>query len=140
MIRKYIIAACMLVPCGAMAQQVWTLGECIDHAIEHNITIKRQEANVKSQEISLNSAKNTRLPGVSASAGQNFNFGRGLNIDNMYINSNTQNTGFNVGADCLHGRTDKQQYQGTQAGSAGCDDRPAVCQGEHQHAGGIGLP
>ena len=99
MIRKYIIAACMLVPCGAMAQQVWTLGECIDHAIEHNITIKRQEANVKSQEISLNSAKNTRLPGVSASAGQNFNFGRGLNIDNMYINSNTQNTGFNVGAD-----------------------------------------
>lgn len=99
MIRKFIIAACMLAPCGAMAQQVWTLDECIDHAIGHNITIKRQEANVKSQEISLNSAKNTRLPGVSASAGQNFNFGRGLNIDNMYINSNTQNTGFNLGAD-----------------------------------------
>ena len=99
MIRKYIIAAVMCMPCIAMAQHQWTLNECIEHAIAHNITIKRQEANVKAQEISLNSAKNTRLPGVSASAGQNFNFGRGLNIDNMYINSNTQNTGFNIGAD-----------------------------------------
>ena len=85
MIRKYIIAAVMCMPCIAMAQHQWTLNECIEHAIAHNITIKRQEANVKAQEISLNSAKNTRLPGVSASAGQNFNFGRGLNIDNMYL-------------------------------------------------------
>lgn len=99
MIRKYIIAAVMCMPSIAMAQHRWTLNECIEHAIAHSITIKRQEANVKAQEISLNSAKNTRLPGVSASAGQNFNFGRGLNIDNMYINSNTQNTGFNIGAD-----------------------------------------
>ena len=99
MIRKSIIAALMLVPCAVIAQQEWTLDECIAHAIAHNITIKRQEASVKSQEISLNSAKNTRLPGVNASAGQNFNFGRGLNIDNMYVNRNTQSTGFNLGAD-----------------------------------------
>lgn len=99
MIRKYIIAAFMCMPYVVMAQREWTLNECIEHAIAHNITIKRQEANVKAQEISLSSAKNNRLPGVSASAGQNFNFGRGLNIDNMYINSNTQNTGFNIGAD-----------------------------------------
>lgn len=97
--HKSIIAALIFVPCAVIAQQEWTLDECIEHAIAHNITIKRQEANVKSHELSLNSAKNTRLPGVNASAGQNFNFGRGLNIDNMYINRNTRSTGFNLGAD-----------------------------------------
>lgn len=89
----------MLVACSTMAQQEWTLSQCIEHAIVNNISIKRQEANVKSQEISLSSAKSSRLPGVNASAGQNFNFGRGLTIDNTYINSNTQSTGFNIGAD-----------------------------------------
>lgn len=97
--RNHITIALMLIVSTAMAQQEWTLSQCIDHAIENNITIKRQEANVKSQEISLNSAKSSRLPGVNASAGQNFNFGRGLTIDNTYINSNTQSTGFNIGAD-----------------------------------------
>lgn len=97
--RNHITIALMLIASTAMAQQEWTLSQCIDHAIENNITIKRQEANVKSQEISLSSAKSSRLPGVNASAGQNFNFGRGLTIDNTYINSNTQSTGFNIGAD-----------------------------------------
>lgn len=97
--RNHITIALMLIVSTAMAQQEWTLSQCIDHAIENNITIKRQEANVKSQEISLSSAKSSRLPGVNASAGQNFNFGRGLTIDNTYINSNTQSTGFNIGAD-----------------------------------------
>lgn len=97
--RNHITIALMLVACSTMAQQEWTLSQCIEHAIVNNISIKRQEANVKSQEISLSSAKSSRLPGVNASAGQNFNFGRGLTIDNTYINSNTQSTGFNIGAD-----------------------------------------
>ena len=97
--RNVITIALVLATCSVMAQQTWTLDQCIEHAIANNNNIKRQEANVKAQEISLNSAKNSRLPGVSASAGQNLNFGRGLTSDNTYINSNTQSTGFNIGAD-----------------------------------------
>ena len=97
--RNVITIALVLAACSVMAQQTWTLDQCIEHAIANNNNIKRQEANVKAQEISLNSAKNSRLPGVSASAGQNLNFGRGLTSDNTYINSNTQSTGFNIGAD-----------------------------------------
>lgn len=97
--RNVIIIALVLAAYSVMAQQTWTLDQCIEHAIANNNNIKRQEANVKAQEISLNSAKNSRLPGVSASAGQNLNFGRGLTSDNTYINSNTQSTGFNIGAD-----------------------------------------
>lgn len=99
MTAKTILMALMLVPTAVNAQQEWTLRQCIDHAIANNINIKRQETNVKSQEVSLNSAKNNRLPSLNASAGQSFNFGRGLTIDNTYANRNTQSTSFNIGAD-----------------------------------------
>ena len=99
MTAKTILMALMLVPTVVNAQQEWTLRQCIDHAIANNINIKRQETNVKSQEVSLNSAKNNRLPSLNASAGQSFNFGRGLTIDNTYANRNTQSTSFNIGAD-----------------------------------------
>lgn len=99
MTTKTILMALMLVPTAVNAQQEWTLRQCIDHAIANNINIKRQETNVKSQEVSLNSAKNNRLPSLNASAGQSFNFGRGLTIDNTYANRNTQSTSFNIGAD-----------------------------------------
>lgn len=99
MTAKTILMALMLVPTAVNAQQEWTLRQCIDHAIANNINIKRQETNVKSQEVSLNSAKNNRLPSLNASTGQSFNFGRGLTIDNTYANRNTQSTSFNIGAD-----------------------------------------
>ena len=78
MTAKTILMALMLMPTAVNAQQEWTLRQCIDHAIANNINIKRQETNVKSQEVSLNSAKNNRLPSLNASAGHSFNFGRGL--------------------------------------------------------------
>ena len=83
----------------AFGQKKWTLRECIDYAIDNNISIKQQELNVESQANTLNTAKSSRLPGVSASANQNFNFGRGLTIDNTYANRNTQSTSFGIGAD-----------------------------------------
>ncbi|MBO4673206.1 MAG: TolC family protein [Bacteroidaceae bacterium] len=77
----------------------WNLRQCIDYAIEHNINIKLQENNVKNQEVSLSTAKNSRLPNLQASAGESFGFGRGLTIDNTYANRNTQSTSFNLGSD-----------------------------------------
>ena len=85
---------------GAQAQErVWTLAQCIDYALENSLSIKRSELNVEQKEISLNTAENSRLPGVSSSAGQNFSFGRGLTADNTYANTNTTSTSFGVGAD-----------------------------------------
>ncbi len=39
------------------------------------------------------------LPSVSASASENFSFGRGLTADNTYDNANTTSTSFNLGGD-----------------------------------------
>lgn len=79
--------------------KIWTLKDCISYAMEHNITVKQQEIAVQQSDIELNTAKNSRLPGVSASASENFSFGRGLTANNTYSNTNTSNTGLNIGAE-----------------------------------------
>ena len=81
----------------AHAQQQWSLKQCCDYAVEHNITIKQQENQKRQQEISLSNAKNQRLPDLSGSASQNFSFGRGLTAENTYTNTNTSSTSFSLG-------------------------------------------
>lgn len=84
----------------ASAQQPgrsWTLSECIRYAQEHNITLQQQDLQVRQQEIQLENAKGNRLPQVSASASENFSFGRGLTADNTYSNTNTTSTGLSLG-------------------------------------------
>lgn len=99
--RRVILTAALVAAfaAGARAQErVWTLPQCIDHALENNLSVKRSGLNVEQREIDLNTAENNRLPSVSGSAGQNFSFGRGLTADNTYANTNTTNTSFSVGA------------------------------------------
>ena len=99
--RRIILTAALVAAfaAGAQAQErVWTLPQCIDHALENNLSVKRSGLNVEQREIDLNTAENNRLPSVSGSAGQNFSFGRGLTADNTYANTNTTNTSFSVGA------------------------------------------
>ena len=96
---KYLIIPCLLLwAAGVSAQQKWDLQQCISHAQAHNIQLKQQAQVVKNQEISLNLARNNRLPGVDASASQSFNFGRGLTIENTYVNRNTLSTSFSTNA------------------------------------------
>ena len=84
---------------GAAQQKEWTLKECIDHALEHNISVRQSALNVEQKEIDLNTAKGRRLPGLSASGSESLSFGRGLGADNTYTNSNTSSTSFNLGMD-----------------------------------------
>lgn len=83
---------------AAQSQRVWTLRECIDHALEHNIQLKQQELNRKQQEIQLSTSRNARLPHVDGSMSQNFSFGRGLTSENTYTDTNTSSTSLSVGA------------------------------------------
>ena len=76
--------------------QPWSLRQCIDYALEHNISIKQQENNVKNQEVNLSTAKNSRLPNLQASANESLGFGRGLTSNNTYANRNTQSTSLDI--------------------------------------------
>ena len=86
-----------LIHLDGLAQAPWSLRQCCDYAVEHNIAI-RQQANQRDQQaLQLENAKASRLPDLSASAGENFSFGRGLTADNTYTNTNTSSTSFSVG-------------------------------------------
>ena len=80
-----------LMPLNAQ-DRLWSLSECEDYAVAHNITIKQKEKAVEKQVNNLSTAVNSRLPNLTGTVGQNFNFGRGLTEDNLYENRNTQNT------------------------------------------------
>ncbi len=89
----------LISPISAAAQpHSWTLRECCDYAVSHNISIRQQENQRRQQELQLANARNSRLPDLSGSVGQNFSFGRGLTADNTYTNTNTSSTSFSVGA------------------------------------------
>ena len=97
--KKYLaIFSLVLTVSSASAQHEWTIQECTNYAVENNIQIKKSEQSLESQEIRLNSSQNAYLPEVSASASQNFSFGRGLTANNTYSNTNTRTTSFSVGA------------------------------------------
>jgi outer membrane protein len=88
--------------CVAGAQEKWTLRQCIDYAIEHNVTIRQTALEVERAEIDLNTTRNSRLPSVSAGAGQNFSFGR-TSVDiggdtPEYRNTQTSNTSLSLSA------------------------------------------
>ena len=94
----FLVVLVSLVKLDVSAQpKQWSLRECCDYAVEHNITIKQQENQCRQQEIQLSNAKNQRLPDLNGSASQNFSFGRGLTAQNTYTNTNTSSTSFSLG-------------------------------------------
>ena len=99
--RRILATAALLAVCGsALAQRgPWSLSDCIDYALEHNLTVQQSKLTVDQREVDLSTAKARRLPSLSAGASENLSFGRGLTADNTYSNSNTTSTSFNLGSD-----------------------------------------
>ena len=80
-------------------ERPWTFEDCLKYALEHNISVKKQEIAASQGEAELENAKMQRLPSLYGSASQNLSFGRGLTADNTYANANTGNTYFSLGAE-----------------------------------------
>ena len=92
---SFFICCLPFSPVGA--QTPWTLEQCIDYAVEHNIAVKQYEHQLEQRQLQLQTSKAQRLPDLNASAGQNFSFGRGLTAENTYTNTNTSSTSFSIG-------------------------------------------
>lgn len=104
--NKKILVCLAIVGCiSVQAQERWSLRQCIDYAIEHNIDIRKQ-ANVSEQSaVDVNTAKWARLPNLNASAGQNWNWGRtqtAIKNENtgdystVYVNASSHGTNMSV--------------------------------------------
>lgn len=60
----------------AQEVKIWTLEECINYALDHNVNIKKQYLNVNFQEEVLNQSKLGILPNVNAFASHGYNWGQ----------------------------------------------------------------
>jgi outer membrane protein len=105
--KQYITLLLIFVATIAQAQEKkWTLQECVNYAIEKNISIQQSELDVELIAIDKKDAFGNFLPSVNANASHNWNIGLNINpITNVAETQTFQNTGIglNVGVDIYNG-------------------------------------
>jgi len=71
------------------AQETWTLEKCIKMAVENSLAIQETDLLLMDNEISLQQAKNNRLPNLSGNGNLGWNFGRTIDPTTNEFNSKT---------------------------------------------------
>ena len=83
---------------GAQAKQ-WSLADCINYAVNNNITVKKTQLGQQTAAINLDQAKSNRLPAVSGNISANANHGSVINqITNNRVNQTTITNSMGVSA------------------------------------------
>lgn len=94
--KRIILPLIALGIAGAAQADTWSLDSCISYAMDHNLNIRSAEISRMEGELSVTEAKDAFLPTLSAGAGQNWDFGRGLTSANTYANRNTSMFSWNA--------------------------------------------
>lgn len=113
--RIFLTAGLLSFTIFASAQQgEWTLQECIERALEHNITIKQTELDVELADIDISDAFGNFLPGVNASASNSWNTGLTQNVTTGILQTQTTrnfSAGVTAGLNLFDGLRNIRQYQ-----------------------------
>jgi len=84
----------------SVAQKQWTIDECIQYALQHNLSIKQQQFQMDIAGINLTQSKAMLFPSVNANASNVYNYGRTIDrftnqfaldmvrSNNFYISAN----------------------------------------------------
>jgi outer membrane protein len=97
----------------------WTLQECVNYAIDNNITIKQNQLNVDISQENLISAKGNFLPNLNASTSGNLNFGSGfdpVSQDRVSTSTFGGSFGINSGITVFNGYRNLNTYKQAQLG------------------------
>ncbi|MBV7269772.1 TolC family protein [Winogradskyella luteola] len=113
--KKSIIVIVFLLGIFAQAQnKKWTLKECVQYALENNISVKQSELDLELAEVEKLTAKGNFIPSLSAGAGVSENTGLSFNP----VTNNAQTTTFlsasgsiNVGYTLFDGLRNIRQLQ-----------------------------
>ena len=76
----------------------WSLKECTQWALEHNLTVVGQKLQAENRNVERNTAEMSWLPSLNGQVSENMSFGRGLGGNNTYEYGNSATTGFSVGS------------------------------------------
>jgi len=114
-IKISLLVIALLGVLGTQAQEIkWTLRECLEHAIENNITIKQSELNVEASELDRRDAFGNFLPSFNASASNFWSSGlsqnpiTGINETLTFRNSRY---GLSAGVTIFDGLRNVRQFQ-----------------------------
>lgn len=94
--KLFLIISIITLSFASQAQKVWTLEECVDYAMEHNVTIIQNVLSRKNAEFQYKMAKNAWLPTVSADASESFGFGQSPSANGVYVSDNSSSTSFGI--------------------------------------------
>lgn len=73
---KWIVISCVLCCSNIFAQtKVWSIEDCIQYAIDHNLSVQQQLLNLEETKLSVSDAKGNYLPNLNASMGNSWNQG-----------------------------------------------------------------
>ena len=95
----FILWAIWLLPAMALSQErvVWSLEDCVSHALENNLRIQQQRLGVEVSRQNLSQSRANMLPSLNANASHNYNFGRTLDpITNEFATERVQSNNFSV--------------------------------------------
>ncbi len=106
-LKNFTLILILLFAFNAFAQQEkYTLQQCIEHAWSNNLDIKQSMLNNESAKLDITQSKANLLPTLSASAGQNYQFGRTVDrFTNTFVNQSirSNNIGLNAGLTLFNG-------------------------------------
>ncbi|MBF61274.1 MAG: transporter [Xanthomarina sp.] len=103
---------------GFAQDKKWGLEECVNYALENNISIKQTALDTDLADQDLISAKGNFLPNVNASASQDWNFGSFIGQDGnrVSIDSRGNSFGLNTGVTLFNGFRNTSIYKQAQLG------------------------
>jgi len=87
---KLILIASIFSVSICVSQKKWTLKECVDHALDNNITVQQSLLNLELAKLNVKNAKGNFLPNLNTSASQILNFGSFLGINGSRISRDTR--------------------------------------------------
>ena len=113
-----ILALAFFITTSAQDKQ-WTLQECVEYALEHNITVKQNQLNVELSEENVINSKGNFLPNLNASTGGNLNFGSGfdpVSQDRVTTSTFGGSIGISSGITVFNGYRNLNSYKQAQLG------------------------
>ena len=106
---------------STFSQKKWTLKECVNQALEKNLTIQQNKLSLELAKKEVEIAKGNFLPNLNASSGGNLNFGSGFD----YVTQNRVATsifggslGLNAGYTVFNGFRNTNTFKQAQLGVA----------------------
>jgi outer membrane protein len=99
--RKCFLIAGLLISLGSFAQE-WSLQQCVDYALKHNILLRQSEVN---NEITRNNSIQSKagiLPNINAGAAHTYNFGRTIDrYTNTFANTQVLSQNFYISSNVI---------------------------------------